>query len=314
MKFMRKILTITVLLFSVFTVFSCAEKNTVYDDKLKVVTTIFPQYDFAGKIGGEKVEVIKLLPDGSESHTYEPSIKDMTQVTNSDLFIFTGKEMEAWAFELVENSDIGKLQVLDLSQGITLLEGIDDTENHSEAYKEHFHDYDAHIWTSPENAIKMADNICNTLCGIDPENSNYYKNNADVLKAELENLSEQMSEISKNYDGKTLYFGGRFAFRYLFEEYGLKFRCVYSGCGEETEPSIRTISEMISEMKKSGAKYIFYEEMSQGKIAKSIADETGASLLLLHSCHNLSADESEAGEDYISIMKQNIKNLKTALE
>ncbi len=313
MKFQRKIIFVTVLLFSLLFVCSCAEKNTADDGKLKVVTTIFPQYDFARKIGGEKIEVIKLLPDGSESHTYDPSINDMTQVTNADIFIYTGKEMEAWANGLLENSDTEDVQIVDLSEGITLLEGVQKSEADNEDHKEHFHDFDAHIWTSPENAIKMADKICDALCLKDSENSNYYKNNAQVLKTELEELSMQMSEISKAYDGRTLYFGGRFAFRYLFEEYGISFRSVYSGCGEESEPSIRTIAEMISEMKENGAEYIFYEEMSEGKIAKSIADETGASLLLLHSCHNISASESIMGDSYFSIMKQNIKNLEIAL-
>lgn len=313
MKFKSKIIIVAVLILSLLLVCSCTEKSIYEDGKLTIVTTIFPQYDFARKIAGDKAQVIKLLPDGAESHTYDPSIKGMTQITGADIFIYTGKQMEAWAQGILENSDTENLQVVDLSQGITLLDGIIDTENHLEDHKEHFHDFDAHIWTSPENAIKMADKICDALCIADSENSDYYKNNVQALKTELEELSGEMSKISEAYDGRTLYFGGRFAFRYLFEEYGISFRSVYSGCGEESEPSIRTISEMVAEMKENGTEYIFYEEMSQGKVAKSIAEETGATLLLLHSCHNISLSEAENGEDYISIMKQNIKNIALAL-
>ena len=281
--------------------------------KLKIVTTIFPQYDFTSRIAGNRAEVTMLLPFGSESHTYDPSIKDMTAVSNADIFIYTGKQMEMWAATLLENAEGENTRVLDLSTGITLLDGTSDHIHHGEE-SDHTHDYDPHIWTSPKNAILMANAILEALCEIDPEGREYYTENAESLKKDLADLDKKLTELSENHGGKTVYFGGRFAFLYMFSDYGFGYESAYKGCSEESEPSIKTISELTEKIKNDGAKYIFTEEMSENKVAKSIADETGATLLVLHSCHNLSRDEAMSGENYISLMNKNIANLKLALE
>ena len=129
---------------------------------------------------------------------------------------------------------------------------------------------------------------------------------------ELSRLSEQYSDLSEKYDGRTIYFGGRFAFLYLFDEYGFCWRSPYHGCGEESEPSIRTIAEMCADIKTDNVQYVFYEEMSEGKIAKSIAGETGAEAVMLHSCHNLTYDEAMSGKTYVSLMTENLEVLRMA--
>ncbi len=286
------------------------------DGKLSVVATLFPQYDFAQAIGGERATVTMLLPFGSESHTYDPSIKDITLVSNADMFVYTGESLERWAAELVENTADSGCAVLDLSEGISLLEGAgEDVHGHNgEAEKsEHAHDFDGHIWTSPENAIVMAESIRDAYISLDPEGEDYYTDNAEGLIKQLRALSERLEKLSEIYDGRTVYFGGRFAFLYMFEEYGFNYKSPYHGCGEESEPSIRVIAEISDSMKKDDAKYILCEEMSEGKIASALASETGATVLLLHSCHNLSLDEASAGETYISLMNKNIENLERVL-
>ncbi len=292
---------------------ACGENNTNNNEKLKVTATLFPQYDFARIIGGERVQVTKLIPFGSESHTYDPSIKDITAVSGADMFIYTGEDMERWASSIIESAGHEDMLVLDLSENIELLCGTDDTDHTHGDDNGHAHDYDAHIWTNPKNAMIMADSILEAFCKEDAENADYYRENAAALKAELLLLDEQLLALSERYDGRTLYFGGRFAFLYMFDEYGFSYRSPYKGCGEESEPGIKAISEIVSEMKNDGTKYIFFEEMSEGKIAKSIAEETGAEMLILHSCHNLSASEAKNGQTYISLMKSNIENLELAL-
>ncbi len=312
---MKLFKTLQILILSLLLAFcacSCEENLQKSENgKIKVVTTLFPQYDFASTIGAGRAEVVKLLPWGAESHTYDPSVGDIAKIADADMFIYTGKDMEKWAAAILENAGNESVLVVDLSQNITLLEG---TQNHAdERGNNHTHDYDAHVWTSPDNAKIMVDDILSAYCDLDSENADYYRSNANALKSEIDALSKRLKELSESYDGRTLWFGGRFAFRYMFEQYGFSYRSPYLGCGEEAEPSIKTVTDIISQMKDSGAEYIFFEEMSDGKIAKSIAEETGAELLLLHSCHNLSKDEAKAGESYISIMRKNIENLALAI-
>lgn len=312
-RIIAKLSIIAVLFAVLLTLCSCgvAHKD---DGKLSVVTTLFPQYDFAQAIGGNRANVTMLLPFGSESHTYDPSIKDITIVSNADMFVYTGESLERWAAELVENTVDSGCSVIDLSKNITLLEGVaEDDHDHESHESEHTHDFDGHIWTNPENAIVMAENIRDAYISLDPEGKDYYTANAERLTEQLHNLSEKLEKLSDNYDGRTVYFGGRFAFLYMFDACGFNYKSPYHGCGEESEPSIRVIAEISEAMKKDGAKYIFKEEMSEGKIASALAFETGATVLVMHSCHNLSLDEAKAGENYISLMNKNIENLERVL-
>lgn len=308
----KKILSLILVFLTVLLTSSC-RKVDEKSDKLKIVTTLFPQYDFARIIAGDKAEVIKIIPWGSESHTYDPSVKDISEVSKADIYIYTGKDIEPWAATLAENTD-SNAAVVDLSQNITLLEyKTDNNDGENPKHQHHSHDYDSHIWTNPKNAAVMANDILNAICNADSQNADYYKANAGKLKAEIAELDSELCKISDLYDGRTIYFGGRFAFLYMFEQYGLKYKSAYLGCGEETEPGIKTISELCDSIKREKARYIFGEELSEGKIANAISEETGAKILVLHSCHNLSLSEAESGESYVSIMKKNIENLKLAV-
>jgi len=304
---MKRIITaVIVAALTIFAFVSCGKGNS--DGKMRVITTLFPQYDMAKIIAGDKAEVTMLLPWGIESHTYDPSVKDMTEVANADIFIYTGSSMEPWAATLLENAQNKQTTVVDLSENITLLGGTDEDEH------DHGHDYDPHIWTSPKNAIIMVDDILSALCSADQANSEYYIKNAQDLKNKISALDAELAELSQKHKGRTLYFGGRFAFLYMFTDYGFEFMSPYHGCSDEAEPGIKTVTEVCNAIKNDGAKYIFTEEMSESKVAKGIADETDTKLLVLHSCHNLSKNEAEKGESYVSVMTNNIKNLRLALE
>ncbi|MBE6623842.1 MAG: zinc ABC transporter substrate-binding protein [Ruminococcaceae bacterium] len=281
---------------------SCGEEEKD-DGTLKIVATLFPQYDFAKNIAGDKAKVELLLPPGADSHSFDPSMKDILKMSDADLFIYTGAEMELWSESFAKNVK-SDCTVVDLSEGIDLC-----------GSEQHGHDHlnvDPHIWTSPANAMKMVMKICDSLCEKDKENEDYYKENASVYLEKLETLDGQIREVSGNSD-KTLYFGGEFSFLYFVKEYGFSYFSLYDSCSSHSEPSSKKISEMVEKMKEDEAKVLFYPELSSAKAAKSVANETGARLLMLHSCHNLTDEEISSGENYLSLMTKNLENIKEAL-
>ncbi len=289
----------------------CTGERPVDSGKLKIVTTLFPTYDFVRTIGGGKTDVKLLLTPGKESHSYEPSTGDVIEINGCDIFIYMGDQMEPWAKGLVEGLDNAPA-VLDPSLGITLVK--DEHEEHEEHELEHDHEYDPHIWTSPRNCITIVKNILAQMEAADRENAGYYRENAETLISELEKLDKEFREIVSDVGTKKIYHGGRFSMFYFTQEYGLDWEAAYDSCSSDTEPSVRRICHMIDEMRAEGTKAVFYEELSNNAVAKLIADETGAKPLLLHSCHNLSQEEWDNGETYLSLMAENVKNLREALK
>ena len=298
-------------------------------DKLQIVTTLFPQYDFARVIGGDKVDVTLLLPAGMESHSYEPTPADIIKINKADLFIYTGESMEQWAHSIIESVDSNEVYVLDVSKNVPLLapnstvednnDHEDENHNHDaevEAGHDHSegdghnHTYDPHIWTSPKNAMIMVNNILEALCEVDPENADYYKDNANAYLAELEELDHELKDVVANAKRDTIYHGGRFAMQYLTNQYGIH----YVSAPFEAEPSAALVAQMIKEIKEQKIPVIYYEELVDPKISQMISDETGAKMLLLHSCHNVSKEDFNNGVTYLSLMKQNVENLKVGLD
>lgn len=274
------------------------------DGKLTVVTTLFPQYDFVRQIAGDKVNVKLLLQPGIEAHSYDPSPSDLVAVNESDLFIYTGKYMETWAADMISSLE-RDVTVLDLSKDITLAE----EEHGTEESGGHEHIYDPHIWTSLENACIMVSDIAGTLSELDPENEKYYLENSERYISELRLLESQFQEIAANADHKTIYFGGKFAMYYFTEELGLDYISAFDSCTSETEPSARLVAKIVDAVKEDRVPVVYYEELSNHKAADAICAETGAEALLLHSCHNISKEEYQAGVTYLSLMRQNRDNL-----
>ena len=266
-------------------------------DKINIVATLFPQYDFAKQIAGDKAEVTLLLPPGMESHSYEPTPSDMIKINNSDLFVYTGENMEAWSHKIIGGMvDSGsKSLVLDVSKGIEL-------------------DTDPHIWTDPLLAKKMVDNILEALCQIDPANTDYYKENAAKYSNELDSLDAEFKAIVSNGKRDEIIFGSRFALYYFAKRYGINYESAFDSCSSETEPSAKTVAHLIKEIKEKQIPVIYYAEIEEPKVAKSIGRETGTELLLFHSCHNVTREEWENGETYLSLMKKNAQNLKKGME
>ena len=308
---MKKLLCIALSLLLCLCAFSCSAKKDEADEgKIKIVATLFPQYDFAREIVGDKAQVQMLLPLGIDSHSFDPSMKDASKVSDADIFIYTGDVMENWARPFAENAP-DDCTLLDVSQNIApiCLDGHDHShEEHSESIN-----VDPHIWTSPENAKIIVCDILDALVSKDPENADYYTENAQKYLEELEQLDKDIEKCVESARIDTIYFGGKFAFRYFAQEYGLSYVTLYDSCSESAEPDPKTVTSMISEMNEKGVKTVLYPELSDDRAAQSVADGTGGKTALFHSCHNLSKEEFEGGKTYISIMYENLSVLEEAL-
>jgi len=315
MKKCNFILLAAVMVASLLLLSSCTtEQKTENNGKIKVMATLFPQYDFIRQIAGDKCEVELLVPLGVESHGYDPTFSDIKKIQNTDLFVYTGDEMEPWVKKLI-SAQKNKTVILDVSKGISLKKIPEhDEEPVSDKKEEHEHETDPHIWTSVKNAEIMTQNITDTLCEIDSKNAEYYRKNAEAYTEKLKELDNKFRETVDNGRIKELFFGGRFAFYYFVNDYGLDYEAAYDSCSEDTEPSLKKLSEMTADVKAQNAKVILYEELSDPKVAKSLAGGTDAKIKLFHSCHNLSKLEFKQGKTYLSLMYENVKVLKEALQ
>lgn len=297
---MKKLLS---LLLIIFLLSGCTPEEKK-NEKLTVCATLFPQYDFCKSIAGDKAEVKLLLPPGMESHSFEPGVKDIRDIWESDIFIYTGASMEPWAENIINGVDV---KIVDVSENINLCAHEHNTE-------EHHHDHgDPHIWTSPENALIMVENILNALCERDPQNADYYKDNAQKYFLELEKLDTEFRELGERSKGITLCHGGKFAMSYLEKNYGFTFLSAYDSCSSSAEPSVMRVKEIIDTINAQNLSGVFYEELNEGRVAKTISNETGAEMLLLHTCHNLTFDEIQKGESYISLMQKNADNIRKVI-
>lgn len=325
---MSKRFTILLIFTLLFTITACSsqtEDGNTYEgsdpsnyhetsqEKIKVITSLFPQYDFTKEIGGDLVDVSLLLPPGVEPHSFEPSPGDIIKIENSDLFIFTGEYMEPWALRIADNIKNQDVYVLDISSNISLLDEDHYGCSHSSCNHNHNSQVDPHIWLDPINAQVMVDNILESLVALDPENKDFYKANADAYKEELDKLHNEFLESFKNISSDTIISGGHFAFGYFVERYNLNHISPYEGFSPNAEPSPRKIIELIENIQESDAKAIFHEELIDPKVSKLLRDETGSQLLLLHGAHNLSRDEINSNLTYLDIMYNNLDNLKIGL-
>ena len=304
---MKKILSVAVCMALCFSFLGCGALNKRDESKIQVVTTVFPTYDFARRIGGDMVEVTLLLPTGAEAHSYEPTPKDIISIRESDLFITLGDTAEPWTKSVIKSTGSKKLNVLCALDNIRLI-----AENHEHlSYSSVVHS-DPHVWTSPENAIIISENICKKLCEIDSENSDYYRENFAEYKEELTVLDEKFSALTQNCD-KTIVFADQFPFRYFAEKYNLRCFAAFPGCGGESEPGVSTVAELIDTVKKEKLTTVFYTETSNKKLAEAVCKETGADKALLHSCHSVTDEELKSGVTYIDLMEKNYLALQKAI-
>lgn len=320
---MKKIFLLLLIL--VF-VFSCNKKETKENDsksldkKLKIVTTLFPTYDFSRELGKEKVDVLLLLPPGVEAHSYEPTPKDIASINNADIFIFTGENMEPWVVKLLNSLTNKNLIVVDVSKGINLRK-FEEDDNHKDKNHEdhsheedHIHGEDPHIWTDPVLAKIIVKNIFDALSEIDSKNSNFYKENLENYDKKLDDLNKKFEDLVKKSTKNEIVTGGHFVFSYLFDRLGLKYHNAYEGFSPNAEPTPKQMKLLKETIKETQSEYIYYEELLEPKLAKLLSEEFRLKLLLLHGAHNISKEELQKNVSYYDIMSQNIENLKLGLD
>lgn len=318
----KKISLILILILGTTIFYGCSKKEEtdIKDNKINVVTTIFPPCDFVREIGGENVNVKMLLKPGEESHSYEPTPKDIIDIQNSDLFIYVGGENDVWVNDILESMGDDRPQTLKLIDTVKtveeeIVEGMEHEHNEDDehGHDEDKHTIDEHVWTSPKNSILIVEEISNILGEKDEKNLEVYKKNSSEYIKKLEDLDNKFKEVVNNSKRKTILFGDRFPFRYFADEYGLKYYAAFSGCSTETEASPKTIGFLIDKIKQESIPVVFTIEFSNQKIANSIIESTNAKKMTFNSGHNLTKEQLENGVTYLSLMEENVSILREAL-
>ncbi len=292
----------------------CSGVQNGDNGKLSIVTTIFPAYDFARQIFGDTAEVTLLLKPGTESHSYDPSARDIVRIDNCDLFIYNGGESDAWVENVLRSTE--NVNTLRMMEAVEVLaeeftEGME--HDHDDDHGDESDEYDEHIWTSPKNAAKIMENIRSAAVKLSPENAEVYDSAA---KKYIEKINALDGEFRRLLNGEDRYFvfGDRFPLLYFFKEYGLNYYAAFPGCGSETEPSARTIAFLGERLDSADTvSAVFYIELSNHKLADTLAADKGLSAYEFHTCHNITADDFNAGETYISLMERNLDTLKNVL-
>ncbi len=308
----KKILSLflaTVLLCLLFA--GCGVQHPESDGRLTVVTTIFAPYDFVRQIVGDKANVVMLLPPGVESHSYEPTPSDIIKIENADIFFYVSENTETWVTQILSSIKNTQVETVNIAEGI----GIEIHEHNHSHHNEHTEDCqtDEHIWTSLSYSAQMVEYIGDKLCEKDSANASLYGQNADKYREEILSLKDDFDSLVASSKRTEIVSGSRFAMKNFTSEYGIEFTAAFDSCVDNTEPSAAVMAKIIDKINSDSLPVIFHEELTEPKIARAVSIETGAKMLLLHSCHNVSADEMERGETYLSLMQQNYKNLKEAL-
>ena len=309
-------------------------ENGRSEARISVVTTIFPPYDFVREIAGDRVELKMLLKPGEESHSYEPTPQDIIAIQESDVFIYTGGENDVWVEDILSSMPEGDRLTLRMIDCVDTVE-----EEHVEGMKEspgHDHDdheeddadpyggeagedthsvheIDEHVWTSPVNAALIVERIKEILIQADPSGEAVYEENAAAYEEELAKLDQEFRDVADHARRKLLIFGDRFPFRYFADEYGLDYYAAFPGCAGDTEPSAATMAFLIDKVKEEKVPAVLKMELSNDDIANAIAEATGTEVKVFYSCHNLSAEDFESGETYLSMMQKNVETLKEVL-
>ena len=317
------------------------EKNTdalSEGNKLKIVTTNFPSYDFARAITKEDAEVTMLVKPGAETHSFEPSPQDIITIQNADLFIYTGGDSDEWVDGILESVQNKNFHVFKMMDAVNLIEeetveGMQEEEHehadadHGNEEADHDHEkadqaeeheeegpeMDEHVWTSPKNAITIVEKLEETLSGLDESHKDSFKANSESYVKELEELDKSFKEVVDSGKRKEIIVADRFPFAYFCKEYGLSYFAAFPGCSTDTQPSAATIAFLTDKVKEDKIPVVFHIEMGNEDMVNAISKDTGAKKLLLNSVHNVTDSDFKAGKTYVDLMKPNVEALKEAL-
>ena len=316
----------------------CVSCNGTSNGKTKIITTIFPEYDWVMNVLGDKkdnFDVSMLLDSGVDLHSYSPSPKDIISISNCDLFVYVGGESDEWVDDVLKDAKNKEMKVINLMEVLgdkakeeEIIEGMqgEDHDHDHEEGEDHDHDheeeeeegpeYDEHVWLSLNNSQLFISEISDSLSKLDKENANYYKSNADKYINDLKALDTQYKDAVSKAAKDTLLFADRFPFRYLVDDYSLKYYAAFIGCSAETEASFETIKFLANKVDELGLNYILKIESSDGAIANTVKNATQAknqTILTMDSVQSATTKEYASGRNYLSIMKSNLEVLKKAL-
>lgn len=275
--------------------------NQSNEDTLKVFTTFYPMYFITKEIAKDKAEIINMIPAGVEPHNWEPTLKSMAELQDSDMLVYNGANMERWVEKVIKNIDTKKTKVVEASRGIELIKG----ESH------HQEDYDPHVWVSPVNLKKQAQNVLNAFIEKDGANKDYYEANYKDLSIRLDKLHKDIEDASKSFNKKIIVTSHE-AFGYFAREYGIT-QIPIRGISPEQEPSPAKLAEIVKICRANNIKYVFVEKFISPKFSNTIANEINGEVLTLNAAHGLTEEELKAGQDYITIMYDNLESLQKAL-
>lgn len=274
------------------------------DDRLKVMASFYPMYDFAQKVGGDKVEVKDMVPAGTEPHDWEPAATDIRNLEDADVFVYNGADLEHWAEDVLATLENQDLIVTEASDGVELLDGEGD-HAHGDNGK------DPHVWLDPLRAKKEMENIRDAFCKADPENRDYYERNYEKYAGEFDELDQEFREGLADAKSRDIIVAHE-AFGYLCNAYDLK-QLAIEGLTPDSEPDPAKMQEVIEYAKEFDIHTIFFEELASPKVAKTVAKEVDAVTAVLNPIEGLSDEDIQAGEDYFSVMKKNLAALQKAL-
>lgn len=306
---MKRVLLVFLCLITVLSLCACGEKEIEYG-KITVVSTVFPSYDFVREIAKDRVNNILLLAPGKDSHSYDPSARDIINIENCELFIHTGGISDMWVDTILSSAEKDTDIVITMTELVTLYA---DTHEYDEHEHEHENEYDEHVWTSPENAKLIAEEICKKLCEIDASGAEFYTANTKDFIKRLDELDSDIKNVVENGKRKFIAVADRFPLIYFAKHYGLDYVSAFPGCSSKTEPSPSTLASLSEAVKEKGIPVIFKIELSEGSVAKAVSEQTGADILTFYTLHNISKEDLENGEGYISLMRKNAESLNLAL-
>lgn len=298
---------------------SSIDRGSEDDGRLKVVATVFAEYDFLRQIGGDAINLSMLMLPGADIHTFDPTPRDMKKVQDADLFVTVGGESDAWADTViasVDNKNLECVRLMDLVDEVVeeeIVEGMSVEEEHEEE-EEGEKEFDEHVWTSPKNAIQIVEGLCDRLSLLDKKNEGTYRSNAATYVKKLKKLDKEFTEVVENGERREIVVADRFPFRYFTDAYDLKYYAAYPGCSTQTGASVETIAFLIDKVKEDKIPVVFHMELSSEMMCNTICDETGAEKAQLNAVHNISKRNFDKGVGYLELMEKNVQVLREALK